>query len=149
MPPRKNTSNPTQTALTERAKSGTLATFGTDLTINDVVNSVRIGTLVSIGLVRKMIKAAIRNKALAITIGIPPGSPRGEDECSRNPIYFYEGCDIMKLEPLPVTPNTILECSACICYGGGGAGIESDEQATHAIQVLLDNHLEPTLCLYF
>ena len=145
MPPRK----PTQTALTERTKSGTLATFGTDLTINDVVNSVRIGTLVSIGLVRKMIKAAIRNKSLSIVIGIPPGSPRGEDECSRNPTYFYEGGDIMKLEPLLVTPDTTLECSACICYGDGGVGIESDEQAAHAIQVILGKHREPMLCLYF
>ena len=149
MPPRKSPKTYALTALAEHLKNARKPVNHREWTENDIVNHIRIGQDVTLTPVRKLIKAALRNKCLELVIGIPPGSPRGEDENPLAPTYFYEGPDVMKLEPLLTSRNKLLNCSATLCYGDGGNSVETDEEAAHAYKVIEDNYREPSLCLYF
>ena len=139
-----------ETALSECIKHRNSPVYRHAWTEREIVNHVRLGKYVTLGPLRKLIHAALLNKCLRITIGIPPGSPRGEEEDSKNPIYFYEGPDIMKLAPLLTTRKTLLDCTATLAYDGGGLSVETETEAIHAFFVIgFCGEKNPSLTLHF
>ena len=149
MPPRKAPVDPTATALTEHTKNALLPTSVPKVTEKDIIEQIRIGKFTDAKQTRKLIMTAFRNKSLYLCIGIPPGSPRGHDEPITSPDYFYEGDDLLQLEHLLLTPDTILDGSATLVYGDGGNSIESNEEAAHACNVIQEKYREPILYLHF
>lgn len=101
---------------------------------------------VSLSASRKLLRTAFRTKHLSIQIGIPPGSPRGEDEPDHSPYFHYEGTDITKLRELS---ENSLNASATLVYGDGGMEISNDDDVEEALRILEDNYREPELILYF
>ena len=147
--PSKSKVTTTTTALAELTKLKGRPRFGRNYTENEIVNRIRIADEVTLTSARKLLKAAIRKKCISVVVGVPPGSPRGEDEHPLSPNFFYDGPDVNMLEHLLIAPHTMLNCSATICYGDGGQEIESDEDAEEALKIILENYREPQLCLYF
>jgi len=151
MSPRKTLVDLNVTALTEHTQNAQLPVFNPKLTREDIIKRIRIGKFIDAKQTHKLITAAIRNDVLKVAIGIPPGSPRGENPCkdTLNPDYWYEGDDLMELEEFVLKPDTILECSATLAYGDGGSSIESIEEVAHAYKVIQEKYREPTLFLHF
>ena len=148
MPPRKAPVDPTATALTEHTKNALLPTSVPKVTEKDIIEQIRIGKFTGAKQTRKLIMTAFRNKPLYLCIGIPPGSPRGHDEPITSPDYFYEGDDLMQLEHLLRTLNTILECFATLVYADGGNSTQINEEAAHACNVIQRKYREPSLYLH-
>ena len=101
---------------------------------------------------RKLIKAALKNNQLSINIGTNPYDSEDEHESSHHPLspqYKYCGKDVRKLEPLLITDNTMLECTATLSYGDGGMSIETNDDVQSTIDILTENYREPMLILYF
>ena len=111
-----------------------------------LLRRVSLGYGVSLSATRKLLQTAFRTKHLSIHIGIPPGSPRGEDEPDHSPCFYYEGTDITKLSELG---EKTAEASATLVYGDGGMEICSDDDVEEALRILEDNYREPDLILYF
>jgi len=116
-------------------------------TEKDIVNHIRISPNVTLSYTRKLINAALRAKCLDITIGLPPQKTYAQT--AANPNYYYEGSDIMQLEPMLADKRTMLECTATLCWGDGRQSIEEDSDVENAIQVIQDNYREPSLSLFF
>ena len=116
-------------------------------TAKDIVNHIRICPDVTLSRTRKLINAAIRANCLHITIGLPP--PKAYVEAAANPTYYYEGSDIMQLEPLLATKHTMLECTATVCVGDGGEDVEDDSDAENATHYIQKGYREPSLSLFF
>jgi hypothetical protein len=149
MPIPKESNKQLETALSGYAKRAPLPSSGPKFHEKDILAQIRVSKFIDAKQTRKLIMSAFRNKCLYLCIGIPPGSPRGEDEDTKSPDYFYEGDDLMELEYMLETPNTILECSATLIYGDGGISVETDEHAAHAYKIIEDKYREPTLYLHF
>ena len=117
------------------------------LTAQDIVNHIRICPNVTLSRTRKLINAALQAKCLDVTIGLPP--PKASVQTAANPTYYYEGNNIMELEPMLVNKRTMLECTATLCWGDGGQAIDDDGDVEHEIQVIQDNYREPSLSIFF
>ena len=111
-----------------------------------ILRRVRLGHGVSSSTAQRLARTAFRANKLSIQIGIPPGTPRGEDEPEHSPCFYYEGHDVMKLKELGT--NT-LEASATLCFGDGGLHIENEHDAAQALRILEDGYREPELILFF
>ena len=152
MPPKRTTA---QKPRLKPSVTGTFSYNGVPFTLpcdektteKDIVNHIRISPNVTLSCTRKLINAALRAKCLDITIGLPP--PKAYTQTAANPNYFYEGSDILQLEPMLANNHTMLECTATLCWGDGGQAIEEDSDVEHAMQVIRDNYREPCLSLFF
>jgi hypothetical protein len=151
MPPKKTQRQLKPSVSGNFSYNGTPFTLPVDehkTTAKHIVNHIRICPEVTLSPARKLINAAIQQNCLHITIGVPPGSPK-TDQTAAAPDFYYEGSDLMQLETLMQTENTMLNCTATLVIGDGGFDVANDEDAHDACHLVKETIREPSLCLFF
>ncbi len=82
---------------------------------NHIINRIRIMDNITLTSGLKLLRTALKNNKLSVNVGTNLSDSKEEHESSHHPLspqYKYCGTDIRKLEPLLITDNTMLECTA-------------------------------------